>query len=215
MSDWIVKSWRLINRLGHTGWKYQKVPDRSSVEHRVVKSTFICNGLCTEENELFLLVWMAVNLHSNAEFWGCICVSAQELTSLLNTFIFSAKLQPIQVNTLPSKAYLSSQHVSPESGLKDVFPPAAEGTSVCAPVLYDWGCMEVGIAVLLEWNRRVVPWSPTIDTSKTCPQAKTTSLSLKGRYFNINFHLHPYCCYREDPAVQVWFFSSSVSNFRK
>lgn len=111
ISDWIIKSWRLINRLGHTGWKYQEVPNRSSVEHRVVKSTFICDRLCTEENEMFLLVWMAVNLHSNSEFWGCTWMSAQDLTSLLNMLIFSAKLQPTRVNTLPSKAYLSSQHV--------------------------------------------------------------------------------------------------------
>lgn len=69
--------------------------------------------------------------------------------------------------------------------------------------------MGVGIAVqpfivLPEWNTRVVPWSPTTDASKTCPQAKITSLSLIARYFNIIFHLHPYCSYREDPAVQVW-----------
>lgn len=111
MPDWTVKSYRLINRPG-TGWKYKKVPNGSSMEHSVIKGTFICNRLCTEENHMSLLVGVAVNLHSNTEFRGCTCVSAQDQTSLLNVLTFSAKLQPTQwVNTLPSKACLSSQLV--------------------------------------------------------------------------------------------------------
>lgn len=122
MSDWIVKSYRLINRPG-TGWKYQKVPNGSSLEHSVIKGTLICNRLCTQENEMFLLVWVAVNLHSNTEFWGCACVRVHGQTSLLNVLIFSAKLQPTQwVNTLPSNACLCSQHISLRVGKKVSFP---------------------------------------------------------------------------------------------
>lgn len=165
---------------------------------------------------MFLLVWVAVNLHSNTEFWGCMCVSAQDQASLLNVLIFSGNLQTThRANTLPSKAYLSSQHIPLGVDKKVTFPLQLVCPCPLWLGLHGSGNCSPAFIVLPEWNTRVVPWSPTTDASKTWPQAKITLLSLKVRYFNINFHLPSCCSYREDPAVQVWVFFSSVSNFRK
>lgn len=156
---------------------------------------------------MFLLFWVAVNLHSVPNVWGCTCMSAQDQTSLVNVLSFSVKPQPLQwVNALPSTVCLSSQH-APLRVNRGVFPPAVGGTSLCAPVLCDWGCTGAGLAVqplkglLPQWNASIVPWSHTTAASTTCPQAKMRSLSLIIKHFNINFHLHLYCSYREDLAV--------------
>lgn len=72
------------------------------------------------------------------------CVSAQDQTSLLNMLIFSAKLQPTHgVNTLTSKAYLSSQHVPLRVDEKVSFPlqlrkPPYVPLSLMTGVAWEW-----------------------------------------------------------------------------
>lgn len=131
------------------------------MKHSVIKGTFTCNRLCTEKNEMFLLVWVAVNLHSNTEFWGCTSVSAQ--SSLLNVLIFSAEFQPThQVNTLPRKACLSSQHI-PLRVDKKVSSPLQLREPPYVPLSFMTG-------VAWEWELQSSPlWCCQSEIQELCP----------------------------------------------